>query len=435
MSKRGSSTRRDVLKLGAMSCLLSQGIIRRAIAETVPAPQPTSKKVPRYYLLIKLGGGHDAVLTTDPKARSEVESWVDVPYRSDAIVDAGKMTLGPQLAALRPYTSQLALINNVQTRTVNHPTGNRQFVRLRTSVSARMPSVLDIIGAARDEQPLGSVSFGDISYYEYTSGWFGKPTTLGEEGRYSVGIQKNLFDMLDETDPEDLGRMADALSAQVPAFASSASDPDRAKVAARNNQECAALFRKLPTIPRFREERWSQNAVTQWYSSQLQRALWCFENDLSRCAYFSGGFSEWDSHHDNLGRQTKYNIAFFEAFGKFVGQLKERKNRFGSLDSNVTVVVGSELGRFPRLNATQGKDHIPEVPFLVYGAGINGGSYGRTGKHMQSLPMSYKTGKDVSSGGRVPYLDDLGATLLHIAGLRPATYGYDGQILDFLVGV
>jgi hypothetical protein len=53
---------------------------------------------------------------------------------------------------------------------------------------------------------------------------------------------------------------------------------------------------------------------------------------------------------------------------------------------------------------------------------------------MQALPLSRRTGQADGRGGELVTLDDVGATVLHIAGLDPAHYDYSGRILDFLVG-
>jgi hypothetical protein len=53
---------------------------------------------------------------------------------------------------------------------------------------------------------------------------------------------------------------------------------------------------------------------------------------------------------------------------------------------------------------------------------------------MAAVPVSTRTGAPVA-GGRSLLLDDLGASLLHLGGVAdPTVYGYEGKILDFLVG-
>jgi hypothetical protein len=80
-----------------------------------------------------------------------------------------------------------------------------------------------------------------------------------------------------------------------------------------------------------------------------------------------------------------------------------------------------------------GKDHLPQTSFVFAGPGIRGGkTFGKTGRRMEGLPIAYKTG-DPAAAGRVPFLDDVGATLLHLAGIDPERYGYSGKVCEFLL--
>ena len=60
-------------------------------------------------------------------------------------------------------------------------------------------------------------------------------------------------------------------------------------------------------------------------------------------------------------------------------------------------------------------------------------AYGVTGHEMEALPIRMKDGRAGSSDGEHVLLDDVGATVLHLAGVNPRHYGYDGKILEFLV--
>jgi uncharacterized protein (DUF1501 family) len=131
---------------------------------------------------------------------------------------------------------------------------------------------------------------------------------------------------------------------------------------------------------------------------------------------------------------------FMPVFDRFLSEMTAVRNGFGTLASTTAILCGSELGRFPVLNADLGKDHFPEAPYLFLGPGINTGDgqgsvFGTTGKQMQALPVSPKTGRAVGTNGHLVTLDDVGATLLMLAGIEPERYGYDGRRLDFLLTV
>lgn len=59
-------------------------------------------------MIVNLNGGFDSVYATDPKLRTDVESWVDVPFSRDAIVTSGNLQLGPHFAPLAPFSGRMA---------------------------------------------------------------------------------------------------------------------------------------------------------------------------------------------------------------------------------------------------------------------------------------------------------------------------------------
>ena len=80
-------------------------------------------------------------------------------------------------------------------------------------------------------------------------------------------------------------------------------------------------------------------------------------------------YGGWD-HHDNIkgafGRQMP---DFDRAYAALISDLDER----GLLDSTL-VLVTTEFGRTPKINATAGRDHYPKVFSIVMaGGGIKRG--------------------------------------------------------------
>ena len=81
-------------------------------------------------------------------------------------------------------------------------------------------------------------------------------------------------------------------------------------------------------------------------------------------------FGGWD-HHDNIAGAINGQMPpFDQAFAMLITDLEQR----GLLDSTL-VVVSSEFGRTPKINATAGRDHWPKVFSVVLaGGGIKKGS-------------------------------------------------------------
>ncbi len=85
--------------------------------------------------------------------------------------------------------------------------------------------------------------------------------------------------------------------------------------------------------------------------------------------FVSVTFGGWD-HHDNIQRAMTGQLPQFDqAFAGLISDL----DRSGLLKSTL-VMVSSEFGRTPKINATNGRDHWPKVFSVVLaGGGIKGG--------------------------------------------------------------
>jgi hypothetical protein len=372
-----------------------------------------------------LRGGIDAIWTTNPRTRSEVAAGVDLPYGANEIVETDGVPIGPHLAPIARWIPKMALLNGVQVRTANHDTGAIQMARVKTSSTLRSPGLLDIIASHRDGQPLGTVALGSVDPLDHTVGWFGSPTAeVARDG-------KTLFDRLDQTESVDFELMARALKAQVEQLRSVTRD-DETDATVENLQQCERLFERLPTVPPFVPVVWSNDPLQQRLAVDFQRILWTLKNDLAACVYFKIAY-EWDSHFDNQRFQTQSSGRFMPLYARFLSELSSESNAFGTLAANTVIFCGSELGRFPILNSDRGKDHFPEAPYLFFGPGVHRGVFGYTGRQLEARPVSIVTGRAAGAGGHCVTLDDVGATLLALAGIDPESHGYEGRRLDFLV--
>jgi uncharacterized protein (DUF1501 family) len=397
-------TRRDLVRLGlAGLASLGLGTCRG------PTPDAERRRVnrPRYIVTILLTGGMDAIWTTDPRERAEIEPGIDLPYPSSAIIEAGALKLGPHLAAFVPVAQRLTVINGVQVATASHGWGWMQFDRMRTGVDERMPIIGSLLAETRDGQPLEVMQ---------------------------LPLDEATFRRMERLNPVDQLAMAAALDRQRRRLsAEQARGP-----AGHSLSSAAALLERMATASRFVLEPWIDAPTPSSANLQLalQRTLWAIENDLVACCQLSIDryVQPWDSHWDNSQMQSAVSGRSFPLIARFLGRLGEARNAYGLLADQTLVVIGSELGRFPRLNSALGKDHWPEVPLLFWGAGVvHQQTFGQTGSHLQAVPVSLRTGRGVPTGGELLTLDDVGTTLLYLAGLDPEPRGYLGRRLDFLV--
>lgn len=417
---RAVPTRRDILRLalgtGATLASLRCGGKRAALGARPRA---------RYFVQILLSGGHDTIYTTDAKTAAEVDSMVTLPTMTSP-VPAGEHRFGPHFEPLARWASKLTVLNGVQVRTVNHETGQKQFFHLKTNITEAMPSALDVIATQRSGQPLG------VAYLNLSARTMHSPAHFGTADAFYFG-QADIFDQIARSTPAELTALARVLRQHAADLGRRASAWSEAEQTAAYLREVADFFDKVATVPPLLITSRSGDYVAQSMAESLERALWLIEHDLCCGVVLDLGLLGWDTHIRNESKQAEMNGLFATYFDEYLAELHDRKNSHGVLADQTVTVVGSELGRFPHQNDMLGKDHLPQTSFLFAGPGIRPArSFGRTGRRMEGLPIAYKTG-DPADAGRVPVLDDIGTTLLHLAGLDPERYGYSGNVCEFLL--
>ena len=111
-------------------------------------------------------------------------------------------------------------------------------------------------------------------------------------------------------------------------------------------------------------------------------------------------------------------------------QLHSTRDANGQLLSeNTTVVVFSEMGRTPQLNATLGKDHWPYTSVLLWGTGLsNMGVLGGFDELYHGFPVDLASGESMENGP-VLSIESIGAALLVQGGVDPFSYFSDVEPL------
>jgi hypothetical protein len=372
----------------------------------------------------------DPVYTTDAKKVAEVESGIDIPYGPDQIVEAGNARLGPGLRALAPWMPKLAIINSVRQNSANHQSGLMNVLRCKSVASISTPTLLDILGVRRSHgEAIGSINLGAVYPTAFS------PRYMGEPGTDNYGKQPGLFGYLDSADPEDLVAVAKALRSQAAPLTKVRATAAE-KTTAENLLSSAELFARYASLPTFApswtfedsfSDRWKDAA------SHAERALWLFENNLARCVtIILPGGGDFDTHVANED-QMFHTRSLATILDKLFSDLEHKLVDGRPLSAQTTIIIGSEIGRFPKLNLARGKDHFPLAPHLFYGPSfVTSSSFGATGRDMISVKTSLKSGKPDSSGHMIR-VDDLGTTLLTLDGADPQLYGYNGEYLQFLV--
>ena len=150
-----------------------------------------------------------------------------------------------------------------------------------------------------------------------------------------------------------------------------------------------------------------------------------FSAGLSRCAMvrYNGWCNEgWDTHQGLYLQDTNHQD-LFEYLGGMMEELQGRTALDGSpLEDSVTVLVFSEMGRHPRLNAWAGKDHWTFTSCMLLGAGVRGGRVvGEVDGDFRGRPVDLASG-EASESGVALLPEHLGATLLALGDVDPGEH-------------
>jgi uncharacterized protein (DUF1501 family) len=161
-------------------------------------------------------------------------------------------------------------------------------------------------------------------------------------------------------------------------------------------------------------------------ADQAQVAVEALALGVSRCvtiAQTGGDQLGWDTHTNNDAGQSPLWEDLFQGLAQLMALLDSTPGTSApTLAEETCVVVLSEMGRTPMLNAFNGKDHWPYTSAMLIGAGTVGDRV--IGGFDDSF---YGRGVDTTSGdiddaGQILSSEALGATLLAMAGIDPAEY-------------
>lgn len=124
------------------------------------------------------------------------------------------------------------------------------------------------------------------------------------------------------------------------------------------------------------------------------------------------GDNSWDTHGDNFNWLRGALPSLDMTYNALLGELEET----GLLDETLVVIM-SDMGRTPQVNASAGRDHWTYCYSVVFaGAGIQGGTiYGASDGH-----AAYVKDRPVSTS-------DICATIYELLGIDPGMLVYDND--------
>ncbi len=320
----------------------------------------------------------------------------------------------------REYGASACIVNGLEVRSIAHERCRRL---LMTGSSASSSPGIPTLLASGD--PAGT-SLGHVvlSGPAFQAG--------GDGDLVRVGVNGQLSELLDGTCVDgtaDLRLPSPELAALEDAFVVeqlAAGEPGRGADARLQSGYGAALDRLAVA------EANSDLLVGGFgdTSTELTAAVRLLGEGLARCAIVAdlGDRSErWD-HHSDLSRQIRSYDTLFARLSSVCRALASQPGRVAdTLFEEVTVVVVSEMGRAPRVNASMGKDHWMTTSALLIGGGIRGGQvFGGYNDAMAGELVHPETGVLGGADGVILQPGHLGATLMALADMDPvAAFGPD----------
>jgi hypothetical protein len=135
----------------------------------------------------------------------------------------------------------------------------------------------------------------------------------------------------------------------------------------------------------------------------LSSGLSALSGGLSRCLMLTGSLPDrisWDSHMNNHLAQDEAFEKLFGDLSTLMGLLESTPGASGGvLADQATVLVLSEMGRTPVMNAGEGKDHWPYTSAMVLGKGVTGGQIlGGTDEYLVGQAVDLDSGETWSDG-------------------------------------
>jgi hypothetical protein len=411
-------TRRDMLKAAAAAgaCAALPSALQRASAQGA-APAPAANKL----IIVLASGGWDQTYVLDPKLGA---SGVDAPQGSVQSFGDIPILVHPSRPAVTSFFTRFAdrvtVLNGLQVRSFVHPDCMKRV--LTGSPSETTPDMAAIAAFERGrELPVPYLALGG----QARSGQYAAVT-----GR--TGTTNQLAALVDEAAAYPSANNGGLL---IPDVGLSPTDDERARVrsyldaasarlAATRGQrgynkkrveDFAASLDRADRLRAFaRDNGVGGRDYTLDLGVQIPLAVRALEQGLSCTALMQ--MNDWDTHQNNA-RQSTLHEGMYGALSLLVETLESR-----SLLDETLVLVLSEMGRTPKLNADNGKDHWPVTSALLLGAGVRGGQVlGGTSDELDALPLDLTTGVP-SAGGEQLQAGHLVAGVLETLGVATETY-------------
>ena len=402
---RRSWLRSSFVALGAATFLTQHGLVRAA-------PNLT----PRRLVLVFNSGGWDSTYALDPKPGI---AGIDAPAGKvetlgglDVLTDPSRPNIGGFFSA---NAGSCAVVRGLQISSVAHPDASH---RVLTGVSADTAPDVAAIASAVHGADLAApyLILGRTAY----SGPYGSLAARTGSVNQIVTLLNPNFALPPIGGPLLPHVPSDAEEALVRAHVLARAE--RELLASGGNRRVDDFIASLTRGDLLREIGIvGELELARSFPAQIDLAVEALARGLCHSVQIETG--DWDTHTGNAQQGPLHND-FFAGLTQLIAALATRpgSTQGSKLLDETAVVVVSELGRTPRLNSAQGKDHWPVTSALLIGGGVAGGRIiGATTDSLDGAKIDLGTGKPDPNGKPLLY-SNFAAGLLELAGVDPGEH-------------
>lgn len=423
-----------------MTRLTRRQMLWSGAAATLAAALPLSRKrahasatgTRKNLIIVLAGGGWDTSYSIDPKLPG---GGVDVPAGTIATHGNLDVLEDPSRPAIEAFFTRYAPITAV-VRGISMPSVSHQACVQSILTGARnetSPDMASIVAHVHGpDLPIPYLVLGDSAFAGPYAASMGR-----------VGATNQLVGLLDPASAYPVQGLASAFSPAridepaVRAYTVNRADRERAVRGAKgyNKRRVDDFVASLSRGDRLRALRGGLGTRgTQLdLNGQRQLALDVLATGVSQSIMMSSGVP-WDTHDINAEQSASHNYLFGNLTA-LVDELVLRPGRQSGttmLDDTVIAVV-SEMGRTPKLNSGNGKDHWPVTSAMVIGGGVAGAkAYGGTTSTGEAELVDLTTGA-LSSTGRTIEPRHFTAGILSLCGVDPADHMPEAEVFDAFV--
>jgi hypothetical protein len=398
---------------------------RRSLLSTAPGalllPRLARADTPanRRFLFVLAEGGWDqtflfAPLFGEPLIDMEGDAEPDIAEDIPFVAHASRPSVSAFLAR---YGAQTCFINGFEARSVAHDVCLR-LVLTGTSLPAADDWPARIAAATGSQLLLPVIHLGGPGY---THSHGAMVVRVGDAGQLPELVTGEAFTRSDRLLTAPSSRVesleADLLARRIAAGSAAATPGGAAQLWSR----AGAAVTRLGPLAAAADE--INLGVARTVKEGMSLLVDAFAADLSRCGFVRyRGWQNlgWDTHAD-LPQQGRSFEDLFDAVLATMERLRALPGHSApTLADETTIVLLSEMGRYPQINPRGGKEHWTYTSCALIGAGVRGGrAIGGYDSACAGQRVDLASG-DATPQGTALTPNHIGATLLALAGVDPA---------------